>query len=263
MYDQPRYKPLAGSDFFADGRSARPQVEGTIARGHLDADIPLATGKEAGGKEAGQLVSKIPEAVWQAMYERNPSRFDQPLEQIEPSELRRALLERGRERFDIYCSVCHSRVGDGNGMIVQRGFRKPPSFHIDRLRNAPDGHFFDVVTNGFGAMPSYASRVDVDDRWAIVAYIRALQLSENARIDDVPESERQQLTRQTPAAGAPAAESSVSTTRRPGHDASLTRIGNAYLRTVGRRGAGRLPSWAGPSALSATRGCPSSSTPPI
>ena len=193
MYDQPRYDPLAASSFFEDGLSARPHVEGTIARGHLDADVPLMTGKDAGG----QLVSKIPDSVWREIYDRNPRRFKKPFEQVQPAELRLALLERGHERFDIYCSVCHSRLGDGNGMIVRRGFRKPPSFHIERLRNAPDGHFFDVVTRGIGAMPSYASRIVPADRWAIVGYIRALQLSENARIEDVPEKERQPLTQQT------------------------------------------------------------------
>jgi mono/diheme cytochrome c family protein len=192
MYDQPRYDPLAASDFFDDGLSARPQIDGTIARGHLNADMPLVT-----GKESDQLVSKIPDGVWREIYDRDPRRFKQPFDQVQPAELRLALLERGHERFDIYCSVCHSRLGDGNGMVVQRGFRKPPSFHIERLRNVPDGHFFDVVTRGIGAMPSYASRIMVVDRWAIVAYIRALQLSGNARIDDVPENERQQLTRQT------------------------------------------------------------------
>jgi hypothetical protein len=192
MYDQPRYDPLAASDFFDDGLSARSQIEGTIARGHLNADVPLAT-----GKDSDQFVSKIPDGVWRGLYERNPRRFKKPFEEVSPAEFRLALLERGHERFDIYCSVCHSRLGDGNGMIVQRGFRKPPSFHIDRLRNAPDGHFFDIVTRGIGAMPSYASRIVVVDRWAIVAYIRALQLSENARIDDVPEKERPPLMQQT------------------------------------------------------------------
>jgi mono/diheme cytochrome c family protein len=202
MYDQPRYDPLAASNFFADGRSARPQVEGTIARGHLNADVPLQTGKFQTGKESGQFVSQIPEGVWQKLYDRDPRRFNKPLSEVKPPELRLALLERGQERYNIYCSVCHSRLGDGNGMIVRRGFRKPPSFHIERLRNAPDGHFFDVITRGIGAMPSYASRIAVVDRWAIVAYIRALQLSENAGIDDVPEAERSELLKQTPVSAA-------------------------------------------------------------
>lgn len=190
MYDQPRYKPLAGSDFFVDGLSARPRVEGTIARGELHDDEPLYT-----GKEAGTLVSQIPQSVYGALYDNPSLRFDQPLDQAQPAAQRRALLMRGRERFDIHCSVCHGRTADGDGMIVRRGFRKPPSLHIERLRNAPAGHFFDVITSGLGAMPSYANRIDVADRWAIVAYVRALQLSQNARISDVPSDKIQAFTR--------------------------------------------------------------------
>jgi mono/diheme cytochrome c family protein len=190
MYDQPRYKPLAASSFFDDGLSARPRVEGTVARGELRDDEPLYT-----GQQAGQLVSQIPPAAYRAVQNGDPDRFDQPLDQATLAELRRALLMRGRERFDIYCSVCHGRTGDGDGMIVRRGFPKPPSLHIERLRNAPVGHFFDIATNGLGAMPSYANRVDVEDRWAIVAYVRALQLSQNAHIDDVPVGHRQSLSR--------------------------------------------------------------------
>jgi len=185
MYDQPRYEALEASDFFADGRSARPQVAGTIARGALREDEPFYT-----GKEGGQLVHQIPAAAYRAIYDRSPRRFGQPEGEIESAELRKALLTRGRERFDIYCSVCHGRAGDGDGMIVRRGFRSPPSYHTERLRQAPAGHFYDVVTSGFGAMPSYASRIDVADRWAIVAYIRALQLSQNAQWDDVPIKQR-------------------------------------------------------------------------
>jgi mono/diheme cytochrome c family protein len=190
MYDQPRNEPLEASDFFADGLSARPPVEGTIARGALREDEPFYT-----GKDGGQLVSQIPAAAYRATYKRDARQFDQPYEETEPAELRKFLLRRGRERFDIYCSVCHGRAGDGDGMIVRRGFRRPPSYHTDRLRQAPAGHYFDVVTNGFGAMPSYASRIDVADRWAIVAYIRALQLSQNARSDDVPVDQRDKLLR--------------------------------------------------------------------
>jgi mono/diheme cytochrome c family protein len=190
MYDQPRYKPLAASDFFADGLSARPRVEGTVARGQLRDDEPFYT-----GKEAGKLLSQMPPAAYRAIYDRDPRHFDQPLDETEPAELLRALIERGRNRFDIHCSVCHGRTGDGEGMIVRRGFRKPPSLHIERLRNAPAGHFFDVVTNGFVAMPSYANRIDVDDRWAVVSYIRALQFSQDARSGDVPDDQRDVLSR--------------------------------------------------------------------
>ncbi|HVC93203.1 MAG TPA: cytochrome c, partial [Pirellulales bacterium] len=184
MYDEPRYEPLEASDFFDDGQSARPRVEGTIARGQLRDDEPFHT-----GKSGRKLVSKIPAAAYRAVHDRDPRRFDLPFDETDARDLRRALLERGRQRFDIHCSVCHGRTGVGDGMVVQRGFRKPPSYHIDRLRAAPAGHFFDVVTHGFGAMPSFASRIDVEDRWAIVAYVRALQLSQDARIDDVPDDQ--------------------------------------------------------------------------
>lgn len=196
MYDQPRYKPLAASNFFDDGLSARPRVEGTVARGELRDDEPLYT-----GKQAGKLVSQIPRAAYRAVQNGDADGFDRPVDQAKLTELRRALIMRGRERFDIYCSVCHGRTGDGDGMIVRRGFPKPPSLHIERLQIAPAGHFFDVATNGLGAMPSYANRIDVADRWAIVAYVRALQLSQNAQIGDVPVDQRQNLLRpQSPSA---------------------------------------------------------------
>jgi hypothetical protein len=164
MNDEPRYKPLAASDFFADGQSARPEVPGTIPHGHLRLDQAFYTGRSNGS----------PIATF-------------------PIPVTRDLLARGQERFDIFCSPCHGRVGNGDGMIVERGFRPPPSYHIDRLRAAPIGHFFDVMTNGLGAMPSYASRVPPMDRWAIAAYIRALQLSQLASLGDVPDNERQRL----------------------------------------------------------------------
>jgi len=164
MHDQPRYEPLTKSDFFGDARSERPPVEGTVARGQLREDDHFYR-----GRVNGELATTL------------------------PVEITAELLARGRQRYDIYCSPCHDRIGRGRGMVVQRGFRPPPSLHDERLRAAPPGHFFDVMTNGFGAMSSYASQVPVRDRWAIVAYIRALQLSQNARIDDVPESERAAL----------------------------------------------------------------------
>jgi cytochrome c1 len=164
MHNQPRYKPLAASEFFADGRSARPVVEGTVARGHLHIDQARYT-----GKENGEDVTEF------------------------PFPITKADLVRGQERFNIYCSPCHSRIGDGNGMVVRRGFRQAASYHSEKLIKAPVGHFFDVMTNGFGAMPRYASRVESDDRWRIAAYIRVLQLSENATIDDVPPDQRPAL----------------------------------------------------------------------
>ena len=157
MANQPRYDPLEPSDFFADGMAARPRDRGDgRARGAAD-DPFFDTGKING---ATATAFRSPVAA--------------------------QLLDRGQERFNIYCSECHGRLGDGNGMIPSRGYRRPPSFHTDALRTAKTGHFFDVMTNGFGAMPPYASQIPPSDRWAIVAYIRALQLSQNAHRRDVP-----------------------------------------------------------------------------
>jgi hypothetical protein len=166
MVIQPKLKPYQESAFFTDGQSARSLLIGTIARGHLQVDPAYDT-----GKTGDLLVDKIPERV----------------------KVDRKLLEHGRERYNIYCSPCHSRAGDGRGMIVQRGFPPPPSFHEQRLLDAPAGHFFNVITSGYGAMYSYAARVPIDERWAIVAYIRALQLSQHATLDDLPAEERAKL----------------------------------------------------------------------
>jgi mono/diheme cytochrome c family protein len=161
MQDQPKARALRPSAFFPDGRSERPLVPGTVARERATADPVVAT-----GKQGGDFVREAPLPVSVA------------------------LLARGRERYDIYCSPCHDRVGTGAGMIVQRGYRHPPSFHDDRLRNAAAGYIFDVITRGFGVMPSYAVQVPVPDRWAITTYIRALQRSQNATLADVPADER-------------------------------------------------------------------------
>ncbi len=165
MRDQPRYDPLEPSQLFPDGSSARPVVPGTIPNNYDVANEWFYTGKTADG----QLVNSFPFPITMAV------------------------LQRGQERFNIYCSPCHGFDGRGDGMIVQRGFTHPPSYHTDRLRNAPIGHFIDVITNGFGQMYSYAYRVKPEDRWAIAAYIRALQLSQNASINDVPNAEQQKL----------------------------------------------------------------------
>ena len=165
MHDQPRYVPLRPSTFFSDGRSARPTVEDTVARGQLKDDVAFYTGKGPDGK----FVDALPVAAT------------------------RELAQRGQERFNIYCTPCHSRLGDGNGMIVRRGFRHPPSFHTDRLRKVANGYLFDVMTNGFGAMQDYSAQVSAADRWAIVAYIRALQLSQHGALSDVPAGERAAL----------------------------------------------------------------------
>ncbi len=169
MQDQPKYIPLRPSDFFADGRSARPLPEGTVARGQLRADKVFFT-----GKMGDQFVDRIPFPVT------------------------RAVLDRGQERFNIYCTPCHGRLGNGLGMIVRRGLKRPPSYHIDRLRQIPIGYFYDVITNGFGAMQDYAAQVAPRDRWAIAAYIRVLQYSQQASINDVPADHRQDLTSAAP-----------------------------------------------------------------
>jgi mono/diheme cytochrome c family protein len=162
MHVQPRENPLSRSDFYADQRSARPLVEGTVARGQRREDTYFYTGKI--GSNPGDVM---------------------------PFPVTKEVLERGRERYDIYCAPCHSRVGDGNGFVPSRGFsRMPPSYHIPRLQKAPLGYFFDVMTNGFGIMPDYSSQISAEDRWNIVAYIRALQLSQNATAVDVPAGQK-------------------------------------------------------------------------
>ena len=161
MQDQPKYKPLAASRFFSDGKSARQLVEGTV---------PFQPGGQAISPTAGESKAAAP-----------------------PFALTPQALDRGQERFNIYCSPCHGRLGYGDGMVVQRGFLAPPSYHIDRLRQAPVGHFYDVMTNGFAAMPSYADKVAPQDRWAVAAYIRALQLSQHATINDAPPEDRAKL----------------------------------------------------------------------
>ena len=175
MHDAPRYNPLRASTFFANGSSARPLLANTVARGQLHEDRHLYEGI-VDGKPAETFPFPITEEV----------------------------MRRGQERFTVFCTPCHGRTGEGNGMIVQRGFRQPPSYMEDRLRNAPVGYFFDVMTHGFGAMQDYASQLPVADRWAIAAYIRALQYSQRATIDDVPADHRADLDR--PAAAAAGGE---------------------------------------------------------
>jgi len=168
MHDQPKYIPLRPSDFFGDGRSERPLIEGSVARGHLKDDVAFYTGKGPDGK---------------------------PIDTF-PFPVTKEVVERGQQRFNIYCTPCHGHLGNGDGMIPRRGFRHPPTYHQDRLRNVPNGYIFDVISAGFGAMPDYAAQIEPRDRWAIVAYIRALQLSQNATIADVPAEARGQLAGQ-------------------------------------------------------------------
>jgi mono/diheme cytochrome c family protein len=164
MANQPRYDSLESSDFFQDGMSARPRIPGTVARGELVSDPFLETGKINGADADGY-----------------------------PFAVTMDVVNRGEQRFNIYCQQCHGRTGDGNGMIPSRGLRRPPSFHTETLRAAKTGHFFDVMTNGFGAMPPYKTMIPARDRWAIAAYIRALQLSQHATVNDVPAADRAKL----------------------------------------------------------------------
>ena len=164
MHDQPRLEPFEETSLFADGRSARPRVPGTVARGERDLDRHFVEGR---------VGSELADAF--------------------PMEVTRETLVRGRERYDIFCSACHDRAGTGRGIVVARGLKQPPSFHVERLRAARPGYFFDVITRGFGAMYDLADRIPPADRWAIVAYVRVLQRSQNARLEDVSPEERKRL----------------------------------------------------------------------
>jgi cytochrome c len=172
MHDQPKLEAYETSDFFADGRAMRAIPEGTVARGQLNDDELLYT-----GKVNGQVSNEM------------------------PFPASREVLQRGRERFNVYCTPCHGITGMGNGMVVQRGYRPPPSLHAEAQRSRPLGHYFDVMTNGFGAMPDYRAQIEPRDRWAIAAYLRALQLSQRANVEDVPAEHRPELDH--PAAAKP------------------------------------------------------------
>jgi mono/diheme cytochrome c family protein len=187
MADQPRYNPLAESNFLPDGQAAQPLQPGTIARGHLRSDPAFYEGVET------RPVSLAAVAGAPALLPAARAEVDSF-----PLTLTRELLQRGQERYNIVCANCHDRVGTGNGYIPQRGYLKPPSFHSDRLRAAPVGHFFRVITLGHGGMPALANQITPRDRWAIVAYVRALQRSQNARLSDLDPEERQRLEKEAP-----------------------------------------------------------------
>ena len=177
MQDQPKIKPLRGSTFFRDGLGSRQPIEGTIARGHLRSNTEYFTGKKAGAPAATATQQQIAGTQANAPANSQTNSFPDDIDTF-PLPVTAEVIQRGRERYDIFCSACHGMTGNGDGMIVRRGFRRAASFNDDRLRQAPVGHFFDAITNGWGAMPSYAAQVPVQDRWAIVAYIRALQVSQ-------------------------------------------------------------------------------------
>jgi mono/diheme cytochrome c family protein len=169
MHDQPKYVPLRESDFFGDMRSARALPTGVVARDHLNEDTYLHTGKINGNLGA-----------------------------VFPFPITAEDMKRGQERYTIYCTPCHSPLGDGNGTVVQRGYKRPPAYTDPKVLNTPVGHYFDVMTNGYGAMPDYAAQIGVEDRWRIAAYIRALQLSQQATLADVPPQDRNNLQETKP-----------------------------------------------------------------
>ena len=174
MQDQPRYKVFKESDFFADKRSSRDLPNGTVPRGQLRADKALYTGKKENADPNAVVQTTVDPVSGNTLI----SSFPNDIEEF-PVPVTKELVDRGEQRYKVFCIVCHGPVGNGDGMIVRRGFSKPPTYNDDRLRNAPVGHFYDVITNGQGRMNNYASQIPVADRWAIVAYIRALQLSQN------------------------------------------------------------------------------------
>lgn len=169
MADQPKYKPLAPTDFFDDGRSERPLLENTVAHGSVDEDALFV------GKDSNAF----------------------------PLDLTPALMQRGKERYGIFCTPCHGIQGDGNGMVAMRGMKHPPTYHSDRLRKVPNGYLFDVITNGFGGMLSYSAQISPRDRWAIIAYLRALQLSRNAPVSELPSDLRDKLNTATSGGATP------------------------------------------------------------
>ena len=195
MQDQPRYKAYKKSDFFADKRGSRDPVDGTVARGQLHDNKAFYTGKIDNPNPNAQ-VQTTTDATGNTLVASFPNDVDEF-----PVPVTRELVERGRERYNIYCIVCHGPVGNGDGMVVRRGFPQPPTYHDDRLRNAPVGHFFDVITNGWGKMNSYAYQVQPADRWAIAAYIRALQVSQNPD-ENLKMSSNTSANKPAPATGA-------------------------------------------------------------
>jgi len=196
MHNQPKFIPLRSSEFYADHRSARYPVPGTVSRTESGVSPDCASSGEAACSESVVLDKEQldPGSYYLTGKHGNMYGNELPLPSATADD-RIKILERGRDRFNIYCTPCHSRVGDGNGMVVQRGYKRPPKFSAQRLRNAPLGYFYDVISNGFGGMPDYKAQVKPADRWAIAAYIRALQLSQKAPEADVAQEDRDKLSK--------------------------------------------------------------------
>ncbi len=191
MADQPSYQPLEPSDVFVDGRSARPLVPGTVARGNLRTNLALYTGRKSRRADAAPEREPAP-----APGTDRAKAFDENHDFVDeiPVAIDEGIIRHGRDRYAIYCVVCHDPLGTGHGKIVERGYTRPPSYHIPRLRQAPVGRLFAVITEGYGSMPSYAGQIPVEDRWAIVAYLRALQASQHFPMDGLNEEMRNKLT---------------------------------------------------------------------
>jgi mono/diheme cytochrome c family protein len=209
MQDQPKMKPYRSSVFFRDGLSTRPPIEGTIARGFLKTDTEFFTGKKAGKTSANAAATPAqtptgPQPTGTtavtAAGPQGAAAYPDDVE-IFPIPVTPEIVRRGKERYEIFCSACHGLTGNGDGMIVRRGFRRAASFNDDRLRQAPVGHFFDAITNGWGAMPSYAPQIPPQDRWAIVAYIRALQLRQQNQQSQAPAAQAAPTSSPAPRAG--------------------------------------------------------------
>jgi mono/diheme cytochrome c family protein len=203
MASQPSYRPLEPSTFFADGQSSRELVRGTVARGHLETDSHLYTGRIPGINEQlekARTANPLPlgKNVGGDAAEAQRAEFVDTF----PFSITADVLEHGYHRYMIYCVVCHDPLGTGHGKIVERGYTRPPSYHIPRLRSAPVGHFFAVISEGYGSMPSYAGQIPVRDRWAIAAYVRTLQISQHFPVDQLPSDLRQQLAQTSGTRGA-------------------------------------------------------------
>ena len=196
MADQPSYKPLVPNGFFADGRSERPWIAGTVARGHLRTDTVLFTGRHPGANP-----TPLPQPDTNKNETATTQREDEQFSKDFPFAITPEILDYGRQRYMIYCVVCHDALGTGRGKIVERGYTAPPSYHIPRLRQAPVGRLFAVVTEGYGSMPSYGEQIPPRDRWAIVAYVRALQLSQHFPADQLSPEMRKEQDQQTAAPG--------------------------------------------------------------
>ncbi len=196
MADQPAYRPLEASSFFANGQSARELVPGTVARGHLEIDQHFYTGRKPGANRKEETArTENPLPVGKNVSGKTSSLAESQFVDTFPFPVTLDVLEHGRDRFMIYCVVCHDPMGTGRGKIVERGYTHPPSYHIPRLRSVPVGHIFAVITEGYGSMPSYAGQIPPRDRWAIVSYVRALQLSQHFPADQLtPEMKKEMST---------------------------------------------------------------------